>query len=425
MKKSIATFTLVILMIALLVSVALFGIRAWGIPGVFDDGGIRLGLDLAGGSSILYEAEGPAPSSNDLDAAVQMIRHRLDNLMGLTEATVTTSGNRQILVEIPGISDPEEAVRQLGAAAVLQFRDADGNVVMDGSDVRSAVALHDVIDETGIPQWYISLTLESASVSKFAEATRIAASRAGEWDDELQRGKNYIAIYLDDTPISVPNVHQEINSPSCIISGDYNRDRATYEAGIINAGHLPFTLREVQLNATGPSLGMRSLQTSLIAGAIGMVMIMIFMIAYYRLPGVISAIALVAYTAIIGIVLVISPTNLSLPGIAGIILSIGMAVDANVIIFERIKEELRSGKSIKKSIESGFKRALVAIIDSNLTTLIVALVLWNFGSGPIVGFAMTLFIGVLVSMFTAISVTRWLLNQIVGMNVRNSKLYGL
>ena len=417
MKKSIATFILVILMIALLISIALFGIRAWGIPGVFDEGGIRLGLDLAGGSSILYEADGATPTSAELASAIEMIRHRLD-LFGYTEATVTSSGSSQILVEIPGISDPEEAVKLLGASAVLQFRDADGNVVLDGNDIASAVTMYGEAGN-GYDEYFISLNLRGGeAVAKFAAATRAAAARAAT-------GENYIAIYLDDDEISAPRVSQEINSDSAIITGGYDKASADIMSGIITAGRLPFALRDVQLNATGPALGIRSLQTSLIAGAIGMCLIIIFMIAYYRLPGVISAIALIAYTAIIGIVLVISQTNLSLPGIAGIILSIGMAVDANIIIFERIKEELRSGRSIKNAIESGFKRAIVAIIDSNLTTLIVAIVLWNFGSGPIVGFAMTLFIGVLVSMFTAITVSRWLLNQLVGMNIRNSKLYGL
>ena len=422
-KKSIAAFLLVILTIALLISIALFGIRPFGIQGVFDEGGIRLGLDLAGGSSILYEAEGVVPTQTELSGAIEMMRRRLD-LLGYTEATVTSSGTNQILVEIPGIADPEEAVALLGASAVLEFRDADGNVVLSGSDVANATALFG--DQgRGVPEHFIELRLHSDAVPRWAEATRMAAARAHEWDDELQMPRNFIGIYLDDVMISLPSVQQEINSDTSTITGNFDRERAHEMAALITSGQLPFALRDVQLSATGPALGMRSLQTSLIAGAIGMVLIIIFMIIFYRLPGVIASIALIAYTAIIGIVLVISGANLSLPGIAGIILSIGMAVDANIIIFERIKEELRGGRALRTSIESGFKRAIVAIIDSNLTTLIVALVLWNFGSGPIVGFAMTLFIGVLVSMFTAITVTRWLLNQLVGMDVRNAKLYGL
>jgi len=424
MKKSIATFALVIMLIAFLISVALFGVRVWNIPGVFDDGGIRLGLDLAGGSSILYEADTNAtPSSSDMNAAIEMIRHRLD-MLNYTEATVTSSGSNQVLVEIPGISDPEEAVRLLGASAVLEFRDPDGTVVMDGSDIASAATAYSDIGK-GYREYYISLRLKPGAVAKFADATRKAAARSGEYDEEKGRYKNYISIVMDDQEVASPRVEKEIDSDSCMISGDYDKKSADYMSGIISAGQLPFALKEVQLTATGPALGAKSLETSLTAGAIGMALIMLFMIFYYRLPGAISAIALVAYTAIMGVVLIISQVNLSLPGIAGIILSVGMAVDANIIIFERIKEELRSGNTIKRSIDSGFKRALTAIIDSNLTSLIVATVLWNFGSGPIVGFAQVLWIGVLVSMFTAITVTRWLVNQLVNMNVTNAKLYGL
>ena len=416
MKKSIASFMLVIVSIICLLSMAVLGVRVWGIPGVFDEGGIRLGLDLAGGSAILYEAvSDDIPSREDINAAVAMIQGRLD-MLNYTEATVAASGVNQILVEIPGISDPEEAVRLLGANAVLEFRDSDGNVVMDGKDIESATASFG--DARGYGnEYFISLKLKPDSVSKFAEATRLASYKTD--------GNNYIAIYLDDNVMMRPSVEHEINSDSCMITGGYDRAGAEYYAGIISAGQLPFALNDVQLTATGPMLGEKSLETSLMAGLIGMILVMIFMTVYYRLPGFISSIALVAYVAIMGVTLVLTQANLSLPGIAGIILSVGMAVDANVIIFERIKEELRSGKVIKASISSGFHRAFTAIVDSNITTLIAAVVLWIFGSGPIIGFAVTLFIGVIVSMFTAITVTRWLLNQIVGMNITNGKLYGL
>jgi len=416
MKKSITTFALVILSIICVLMVALFGIRVWNIPGVFEEGGIRLGLDLAGGSSILYEADQKeAPLPEDLNAAVTMIRSRLD-MLNYSEATVTSSGANQILVEIPGIADPREAVKMLGASAKLEFKDSDGNVVMDGKDIASAVANYGNMGK-GYSEYFISLKLKPDAVKKFAEATRIASTKPD--------GSNYIAIYLDGEEMMKPRVEKEINDDSCVISGNYDKATSEYYAGIISAGQLPFALKAVQLNATGPSLGEKSIQTSLIAGAVGMILVMIFMIAYYRLPGFIASVALCAYVGIIGVILVITQANLSLPGIAGIILSVGMAVDANVIIFERIKEELRSGNTIRVSIKSGFHRAFTAIVDSNITTLIAAVVLWIFGTGPIVGFAVTLFIGVCVSMFTAISVTRWLLNQIVGMNITNAKLYGL
>jgi len=416
MKKSIAKFTLTVITIICLLSIAVFGIRVISIPGVFDEDGIKLGLDLAGGSAILYEADiNRTPSSAELNTAVAMIRERL-TMLNYTEATVAPSGANQIRVEIPGISDPEEAVKMLGANAVLEFKDADGNLVLDGKDIVTASPDYGNIGN-GFNEWFISLRLNNAAVGKWAEATRNASRRA--------EGENYIAIFMDDVELMRPRVQNEINSDSCTITGSYDRASAEYWAGIISAGSLPFALKDVQLTATGPELGEKSIQTSLIAGAIGMLLIMLFMIAYYRVPGLIASIALFAYIGIIGVTLVITQVNLSLPGIAGIILSVGMAIDANIIIFERIKEELRSGKSLNASVKSGFKRALTAIIDSNATTLMVAAVLWFFGTGPIVGFAQVWFIGVIVSMFTAITVTRMLLNQIVGMNITNAKLYGL
>ena len=423
MKKSIATFALIVLSIICLISIAVYGIRAFNIKGVFDDGGIKLGLDLAGGSTILYEADMEGtPTSAQVSAAIEMIRARLDR-RNYTEATVKSVNSvmtNQIFieVEIPGVEDPEEAVKMLGANAILKFKDSDGNEILDGSDVVSARASYGVIDSTkGYSEWHINLELNAAAVPKWAAATRAAAAKAAP--------NNYIAIYMDETELSSPRVSGEINSSTCTISGNYTRASAEEMAGLISAGSLPFALKDVQHNATGPSLGEKSLQTSLLAGAIGMALIMLFMIAYYRIPGLIASIALCAYIAIVGIALVLFGVNLSLPGIAGIILSVGMAVDANIIIFERIKEELRSGKTIKASVNGGFKRALSAILDSNITTVMVAAVLWIGGKGPIVGFAQVWFIGVIISMFTAITVTRWLLNQLVGMNITNAKLYGL
>ena len=416
MKKSILTFALVILAIVCLLSINVFGIRAWKIPGVFEKGGIRLGLDLAGGSAILYEADtSGTPSTADINTAVAMIRSRLD-MLNYTEATVASSGLKQILVEIPGISDPEEAVKMLGASAVLEFRNSDGNVVLDGKDIANASSAYGDTGK-GYNEYFISLEIKADAVSKWAEATRIAAAKP--------EGQNYIAIYLDGQVMMQPRVEKELNDAKCSITGGYDKATSEYYAGIISAGQLPFALKDVQLTATGPSLGEKSIQTSLLAGSIGMLIVMLFMTIYYRLPGFISSIALFAYVGIVGMILVISQANLSLPGIAGIILSVGMAVDANVVIFERIKEELRMGNSLNTSIHSGFHRAFTAIIDSHVTNLIAAVVLWIFGTGPIIGFAITLFIGTLVSLFSAITVTRILLNQLIGMNIKNAKLYGL
>lgn len=417
MGKNIAGFTLILLSIICVVAIAVFGINGVKLPGVFDEGGITLGLDLAGGSTILYEADTTsAPSSEDMNTAIIMLQNRL-TMLSYTEATVTSSGGKQIQVEIPGISDPEEAVRLLGASAVLEFRDNEGNVLLEGKDIKRATRQQRQDQTTGAVSEVVSVEFNSDAVEKFAKATREAAARP--------ESENYIAIYLDDVEQSKPRVEKEINDDGCIIEGSFTQESAEYLAGIISAGRLPFNLKEVQLTAIGPVLGEKALSTSLIAGAIGIVLVIVFMIAFYRLLGVISSIALVGYVGIIGVVLVLTKANLSLPGIAGIILSIGMAVDANVVIFERIKEEARAGKTMTAAVESGFHRAFTAIIDSNITTLIAALVLWIFGTGPIVGFATTLFIGVVASMFTAITVTRLLLNRVVAFKIKNNKVFGV
>ena len=227
--------------------------------------------------------------------------------------------------------------------------------------------------------------------------------------------------------ISYPSVSEKLNTSDVVITGNFDAEGASWLANLIAAGQLPFALKEVQLESVGPTLGEKALNTSIIAGAIGLALVMLFMIVFYRLPGLVSAIALIAYTAIMGIILVLGNKfiNLSLPGIAGIILSIGMAVDANVVIFERIKEELRLGRSVNAAFTGGFKRAFAAVLDSNITTLIAAVVLWYFGTGTIKGFAITLFIGVVLSLLSAVVITRFLLARIIGMKVVNKWLYGV
>ena len=229
---------------------------------------------------------------------------------------------------------------------------------------------------------------------------------------------------LDDQAISSPQVNEEINSDSCVISGGFTDASQTSElAALINSGNLPFSIKDVELRSIGPTLGERALETSLFAAGIGILLVLVFMLIAYRLMGFMADLALVAYIGIVVFIMSYFRINLSLPGIAGIILSVGMAVDANVIIFARIREELALGKTIKASMELGFNRAFIAIIDANITTMIAAVVLYYFGTGTVQGFAVTLGIGTLVSMFTAIIVTKFLLRQMVNLNLRNPKLY--
>ena len=393
------------------------------IPSVLDtDNGIRLGLDLVGGSRIVYEAEIPdgydmSNLSDDMNSVQKVIRQRLTD-KGFTEATVSLSGENRVTVEIPQITNPEEAVQTLGTTAQLSFIDADGKEWLTGSDVKKATygygrpTGNEVADTH-----YVEVQFTSEGKEKFAEATENIAARTD--------GTNIMAIVMDNQVISAPSVSSKIDSDSCVISGSFTRDSATELANLINAGQIPFTLKQVELRSVGPQLGADAMSSSLKAGMIGLILVMLFMIIMYRIPGVVSCFALCFYMVIEALLFSLIRVNLSLPGIAGIILSIGMAVDANVIIFERVKEELKAGKTVKSAIDSGFKRAFTAILDSNITTLIACGVLFFLGTGTIVGFATTLGIGVIVSMFTALTITHFLLNRMVDFHIRNPKAYGL
>ncbi|MBQ6999014.1 MAG: protein translocase subunit SecD [Clostridia bacterium] len=418
-SKSIAKFTLAVLVIAILAYIAACGLTIgnYSIPKALDpENGIKRGLDLAGGSVIVFEADTAEDVSEDNMAAVKaVLRSRLD-MQGYHEAVVSQQGDKRVRVEIPSITNPEEAVALLGATAKLTFRDYEGNVVLvGGDDVKSAKAVYEQIDNSGNKGYLVQLELTSDGQKKFAEATERIST--------LADGNNIIAIYLDEEMISAPRVSEKIDSETCVITGDFTQEIATTLAGQIQSGQLPFALKDIELRSVGPQLGEKALDNSLLAGAIGLLLVAIFMIVMYRMCGLIADIALVGYISIVAIILSLFRVNLTLPGIAGVILTIGTAVDANVIIFERIKEELGVGKTLRASVEAGFKRAFSAIVDSNITTLIAAAVLYYFGTGTIKGFAVTLFIGTIVSMFTAIFVTRFLLKQMIGFNLKNPKLY--
>ncbi len=429
MKKSVIGLVLVLALLVLSVCTALFGLNLgfFKINSVAD--GVMLGLDLVGGSEITYEAQIPEGTPSDemeagMDSAIAMLRARLD-MLGYTEASVYQSGSNRIVVEIPNVDDPEEAVQQLGTTAVVEFRDADGKIWLTGSDIKSAKYQYSAIDSTGIAQHHVVLEFTSEGQTKFTEATKAVANRKG--DD------NYLDIVMDDESISTPYVEKSkyastgINSDSAIITlgGNATADSAKYLANIISAGQLPFSLTCVKLQAVGASLGEQSLQSSLLAGLIGLLLVMVFMVIVYRVMGLISCIALSIYAALFCVILSFGKINLSLPGIAGIILTIGMAVDANVIIYERIREELRSGKTLNAAVSSGYKHAVTAILDANITTIIAAAVLWWQGTGTILSFAKTLLIGVILSMVVMLLITKVLLNSVVGFKIKSLKAYGI
>lgn len=420
MKNSVCSLILALLCITLVVLVALFGIRGTALSGVFEEDTISKGLDLVGGSSITFKAIPEEGTDVNMDEAVEkainIMRKRLDG-MNQNEATVSKVGTDSIRIEIPGVTNPEDAVKTLGSTAKLVFQDSDGNVVVEGKDVKSAQAIYGQLNQNSVgSEWYVSLEFNEAARASFADATeRMAAKKAD--------GTNYIAIKLDEDTISRPSVEQRIDDTNCVISGSFDEAGAKELATLISSGQLPVAFEEKELRSVGASLGSDALRSSLVAGLIGVILVMVYMILLYRLPGFISCLALVAYTAIFGVVLAATKITLSLPGIAGIILTVGMAVDSNVVIYERIKEELRTGKTLRASVQSGFNRAFTAILDANVTTLIASVVLWNFGTGSVQGFAKTLFIGVVISLFTALVVTRVLLNAFVAFKV-SPKLFG-
>ena len=356
MKKRAISIIVVLLLIVLFGYTALFGLNLgiFEIPSASE--GVTLGLDLVGGSEITYEAEIPdgtagSDVSDGMDTAVTMLRQRL-NTLGYTEASVYKSGSNRIVVEIPNVDDPEEAVQMLGTTAVIEFRDYEGNVILEGSDIESATAQYGQVDQAAIAsQYYVQLQLSQAGYEKFVAATAEISTYA--------EGDNYLAIVMDDNVISQPFVREALDTDTPIITLGTNAavEEAQYLAQIISAGQLPFTLNEAKLQSVGASLGEKALESSLIAGGIGILLIMLFMLFMYRLPGLIADLALTLYIALFAVVITIFKINLSLAGIAGIILTIGMAVDANIIIYERLKEELRLGKTMRSAVDSGFKRA--------------------------------------------------------------------
>lgn len=441
MKKSIFSFITVMLVIVLLGVAAIRGLYLpvntdtgsssestetqeykTIIPSVFDsENGIRRGLDLVGGSSITYEAELPegydeSRLSADMDSAVEILRYRLTS-EGYTEAQVSKQGDNRITVEIPQIKNPEEAVQVLGQTAQLTFTDADGKEWLTGADIKSASYEYGSASQASLTGYYVVLNFTKDGAKKFSEATEAISKR-------IKDNTNIMYIMLDGQVISPTMVREAITDDSCTIQGSFTEEQASQLANLIGSGALPFSLKQVELRAVGPQLGADALSSSVKAAIIGVALVAIFMIVVYRLPGLVSVIALGFYIVIETLILSLLKVNLSLPGIAGIILSIGMAVDANVVIFERIKEEVRDDKTVKSAIDSGFKRAFTAILDSNVTTLIASGVLFFFGSGTIVGFATTLGLGVIISMFTALTVTHFLLNRMVDFKIRNPKAYG-
>ncbi|MDD3654223.1 MAG: protein translocase subunit SecD [Desulfotomaculaceae bacterium] len=371
---------------------------------------IKQGLDLQGGVHVVLEAKDTPEAQVTPDRvkqAMAIIESRV-NAYGVAEPVVQQQGDRRIIVELAGIQDPDEAVRNMIKTAYLEFKTEDGTTVLTGSQLKNAAESMD--PRSG--QVKVDLEFEPDGAKIFADVTAANVNKR-------------IAILLDGQVLQAPVVEEPIPNGRAQITGYQSLPEAHDIAILLRSGALPVKVEVMEKRTVGPTLGADSLDKSIKAGVIGLIGILIFMVLYYRLPGLVADFSLVVYALIMLAVFAGLQITMTLPGVAGFLLSLGMAVDANVIIFERFREEAWSGKSLRSSIDAGFKRAFVAIFDSNMTTLVAAAVLYYFGTGPIKGFAVTLAIGIVASMFTAITVTRYMLHLVAGSNlVRNFKMYG-
>ena len=437
-------FLSLILVVGIIAGLGYYAATIIGATGKGEDDSLKLGLDLAGGVSVTYQAEGKF-SAEDLEDTRYKLQQRVDSDLGensTTEASVYIVGNDRITVEVPGVKDANALLEQLGAPGNLYFirqtNDAGeqnysydstvgnyvlnyeiedlektGDIVLSGSDVANAQATYETNQTTNAQNPVVSISLNESGTKAFAEATTKAYA-SGE----------SIGIYYDNQFVSVPTVQAAITDGNCVINGMGSFEEAQNLASYIRIGGLNVTLTELESRVVGATLGSDALSTSFKAGLIGLLIVMVFMIVMYLVPGVAASLALAIYSTVMISILYLYDITLTLPGIAGIILSIGMAVDANVIIFARIREEIATGKDVKSAVDSGFKKALSAILDGNITTLIVAAVLGVLGSGTVKGFAVTLAIGVLLSMFTALAITRWILNSLYAIGFRDAKFFG-
>ena len=420
LKKVLAVLVVIVIIFGWYVT--LFGIGS--MQSIKDK--LSLGLDIKGGVYVLFEAE-TDEKGDDLTKLMEQTQAVLENRvnqMGLAEPVVTIEGDKRVRVELPGAENAEEAIAAIGRVAQLQFTLADGTTILDGSMIKDAGVTTDQ-DHGG---YAVSLQFTVEGSDLFAEGTRLAlAGREPAFDDV---SRNAIVIILDNEIISAPVVHEVINSGSCVITsgrvGGFPQDEAGQLSALIRGGALPVELHEINSGSQTASIGETAFEKSVVAGAIGLALIFVIMILAYSVMGIAACIALLLYVIIVLWVMVGLGAVLTLPGIAGIILSIGMAVDANVVIFSRIREEIINGKTVRVAVQSGFKRALATVMDSQITTIIAALVLYEIGTSTVKGFSLTLMIGIVASLFTAVVVTNLYLSLIADSKVFSKKrFYGV
>jgi preprotein translocase subunit SecD len=395
--RSTIFFIICVLVIGFLAYSGVYGVNAGGYRLKSFGEVINRGLDLQGGVSVLEEIQGDKVDQETINKTIELISMRV-NKMGVSETVVTREGQKRIRIEIPGKFDAKEIEEGIAKTGELKFVGPDKSVILTGKDVKKATAYIDSQDSKPT----ISLELNDAGTKKFADATEKFIGQP-------------ISINMDDQVLTNPTVQAHITTGKATITGSKSLEEATKQANIINSGALPVTVKPVETKTIGASLGANALPLSILAGKVGIGIVMLFMILYYRIPGIIASIALVLYIYIVLLSFASINVTLTLSGIAGLLLTVGMSVDASILIFERMKEELKGGKSIKAAIDAGFHRAMTSVIDSHITTIVAGVVLYGLGSGSVKGFALTLIIGVALSLITAVVVTRYLIKFAAGM----------
>lgn len=446
--KNLLIFLLVLALVGGLVYTSIYGLDFGKFKLASISESMKLGLDLEGGVLVVLEAN-TDETGTDLDRKVEEAKNIISNRvneLGLTEPIIVKEGSKRIRIELPGVENTQEALDMIGQTAKLEFITLDtalpedfvsltiqqklifleslpkeerikffdehGKVIFTGENVKDSELTY---DRNNLPAVGLEFDKEGGDI--FYEITKELSSKP--------LGENILYIVLDDNVISAPGVSITIPDGKSSITGNFTLSEASNLAALIRGGALPVEMVEVESSVIGPTLGLESLEKSVFAAMIGLLLIFLFMIIYYRIPGFISSISLMIYIVLVLGIMTSLNATLTLPGVAGLILSIGMAVDANVVIFERIKEELKVGKTLRSAVDAGFKKAITTVLDANITTLIAGLVLFKFGTGPIKGFAVTLMIGLFASLFTAIFITKFILKLVIGMNItKNTKLYG-
>lgn len=425
-KQNVINLLISIIIIALITYLSVFGFKIGNRTIIKSAKEVKTGLDISGGVTIIYQAnsdDGTQITESDLAKSVAVIRKRLEKVNIFDYIVRTDAQTSQIYIEIPTNTndtsvDPLEAVKGLDKTAKVEFRDSDGNVLLSGDDIKSAKYSDEAVDSTGLPSPHVVLTFSDEGSTKFADATEALVGKV-------------MGIYLDDEVISEPVVNSKIESTTAIITmGNANsyaerKESAQNLAILIDSGALPFSLSVISKEYVGPYIGQQALEVSIYAAIVALALVFVIMLVVYKAQGLAADLALVAYVSIILLVLSTTGISLTLPGIAGIILSIGMAVDANVIIFERFKEENKNKVSLEKAFDRSFKSASTAIIDGNVTTFTVAILLYIFGMSSIKGFGILLAIGVIISLFTAMFVTKFILRQLLPLINKHPRLFSV